>query len=99
MQALTTALSYISQQRVVLDNSLTHLTGASDSVTNEKTQLASAQTDLKQADLPQIATQLSLSKTQPDRSPIYTQSERTRIVRPFALYLECHARSPLGAVA
>ncbi len=63
-QALGTALSYVSQQRVTLDNSLTQLTAATDSVTSEKTQLTVAQTSLMQADLPQISTQLSLSKTQ-----------------------------------
>jgi flagellar hook-associated protein 3 FlgL len=63
-QALTTALSYVSQQRVTLDNSITRLTSASDAVTGEKTQLTIAQTDLMQADLAQLSTQLSLSKTQ-----------------------------------
>ena len=52
MQALTfTALNYVSQQRVTLDNSITRLTAASDAVTNEKTQLTVAQTNLMQADL------------------------------------------------
>lgn len=63
-QALNTALSYISQQRVTIDNSLTRLTAASDAVSNEKTQLTVAQTNLMQADLAQVSTQLSLTKTQ-----------------------------------
>lgn len=63
-QALSTALNYVSQQRVTLDNSLTRLNLASDAATNEKTQLIAAQTDLIQADLPLISTQLSLAETQ-----------------------------------
>jgi len=63
-QALNTALSYVSQQRVTIDNSITRLTAASDAVSSEKTQLTVAQTSLMQADLAQIATQLSLTKTQ-----------------------------------
>jgi flagellar hook-associated protein 3 FlgL len=63
-QVLNTALNYISQQRVTLDNSLSRLTAASDAVTGEKTQLTAAQTNLMQADLPQISTQLSLTESQ-----------------------------------
>jgi flagellar hook-associated protein 3 FlgL len=63
-QTLNTALNYVSQQRVTLDNSLTRLTAASDAVTSEQTQLTAAQTNLMQADLPQISTQLSLTETQ-----------------------------------
>jgi flagellar hook-associated protein 3 FlgL len=62
--ALNTALNYVSQQRVTLDNSLTRITAASGAVTSEETQLAAAQTSLMQADLPQISTQLSLAETQ-----------------------------------
>jgi flagellar hook-associated protein 3 FlgL len=61
---LTSALNYVSQQRVLIDNSITQLSAASEAVTNEKTQLSAAQTDLMQADLPTLATQLSLAKTQ-----------------------------------
>jgi flagellar hook-associated protein 3 FlgL len=64
LQSLNTALNYVSQQRVTLDNSLTRLTAASDAVSSEKTQLTAAQTSLMQADLGDISTQLSLSKTQ-----------------------------------
>lgn len=62
--ALNSALNYVSQQRVTIDNSMTQLNAASDAVTNEETQLTTAQSDLMQADLPTIATQLSLSETQ-----------------------------------
>ena len=63
-RALTAALNYVSQQRVLIDNSITQLSAASDAVTNEKTQLSAAQTNLMQADLPTVATQLALAKTQ-----------------------------------
>ena len=63
-EALNTALNYLSQQRVVIDNSITQLTAASQAVTNEKTELTAAQTNLMQADLAKVATQLSLTKTQ-----------------------------------
>ena len=63
-EALGTALNYVSQQRVTIDNSITQLTAASSAVTSEKTQLTAAQTDLMQADIPTISTQLSLAETQ-----------------------------------
>jgi flagellar hook-associated protein 3 FlgL len=63
-EALSTALNYVSQQRVVLDNSLSRLTDATEAVSSEKTQLTAAQTNLMQADVAQVSTQLSLSKTQ-----------------------------------
>lgn len=63
-EALGNALNYVSQQRVVVDNSLSQLTAASDSVTSEQTQLTAVQTNLMQADVAQVATQLSLSETQ-----------------------------------
>jgi flagellar hook-associated protein 3 FlgL len=62
--ALGTALGYVSQQRVVIDNSMTQITAASDAVTNVQTQLTTAQTDLMQADIPTVSTQLSLAETQ-----------------------------------
>ncbi len=61
---LTASLNYLSQQRVVLDNSITSLSAASAAINNEKTQLTVAQTNLMQADVAQIATQLSLAETQ-----------------------------------
>ncbi len=63
-EALGTALNYVSQQRVIIDNSITQLTAASSAVTNEQTQLTTAQSDLMQADIPTVSTQLSLAETQ-----------------------------------
>ncbi len=63
-EALGTALNYVSQQRVTIDNSMTQVTAASDAVTNVQTQLTTAQTNLMQADIPTISTQLSLAETQ-----------------------------------
>jgi flagellar hook-associated protein 3 FlgL len=63
-QALGTALNFVSQQRVTIDNSMTQLTAASNAVSAEQTQLTAAQTNLMQADIAKISTQLSLSETQ-----------------------------------
>jgi flagellar hook-associated protein 3 FlgL len=63
-QALSTALNYVSQQRVTIDNSITQITAASDAVTGNQTQLTTAQTNLMQADVASVSTQLSLSETQ-----------------------------------
>jgi len=63
-EALGTALNYVSQQRVTVDNSMTQLNAASSAVTSEKTQLTTAQTDLMQADIPTVSTELSLAETQ-----------------------------------
>jgi len=63
-QALSTALNYVSQQRVTIDNSITQVTAASYAVTNEQAVLTTAQTNLMQADVAQVSTQLSLSETQ-----------------------------------
>ena len=62
--ALNSALNYVSQQRVTIDNSISQLSAASGAVTNVKTQLTGAQTNLMQADIPTISTQLSLAETQ-----------------------------------
>jgi flagellar hook-associated protein 3 FlgL len=62
--ALNTALNYVSQQRVTIDNSITQVTAASDAINSDQTQLTSAQTNLMQADVAQVSTQLSLSETQ-----------------------------------
>ena len=62
--ALSTALNFVSQQRVVVDNSLTRLAAATDAAGSEQTQLTTAQTNLMQADVAKVATQLSLSETQ-----------------------------------
>lgn len=61
---LGTALNYLSQQRVTVDNSITQLNAASTAVQSEETQLTGAQTSLMQADFPQMATKLSLNETQ-----------------------------------
>lgn len=63
-EALNTALNYVSQQRVTIDNSMTQLSAASTATTNEQTQLTAAQTSLVQADIPTVSTQLSLAETQ-----------------------------------
>ena len=63
-QALGTALNYVSQQRVAIDNSITHLAAASDAISNEQMQLTAAQTNLMQADVAQVATKLSLTASQ-----------------------------------
>lgn len=62
--SLNSALNYVSQQRVVIDNSISQLSAASTAATNEQTQLTAAQTNLIQADLPTVATELSQSETQ-----------------------------------
>jgi flagellar hook-associated protein 3 FlgL len=61
---LNTALNYVSQQRVTIDNSLTQLTTATDTATNDALQMTTVQTNLMQADVPGIATSLSLSESQ-----------------------------------
>jgi flagellar hook-associated protein 3 FlgL len=58
-EALSTALNYVSQQRVTVDNSVTQLTAASEATTNEQTQLTAAQTNLMQADVGQVSTGLA----------------------------------------
>ncbi len=62
--ALSTALGHVSQQRVSLDTSLSRLTAAATYTQGEQTQLTAAQTTLMQADVGQIATQLSTAETQ-----------------------------------
>ncbi|HEX4320562.1 MAG TPA: flagellar hook-associated protein FlgL [Acidobacteriaceae bacterium] len=64
--ALNQALNYVSQQRVTIDNSITRLNNASGAASNEATQLTAVQTNLVQADIPSISTQLSLSQSQQD---------------------------------
>lgn len=61
---LNTALNYVSQQRVVLDDSITRLTAAGNSNSSESIQLKSAQNSLMQADTAQVATQLSSTENQ-----------------------------------
>jgi len=63
-QALGTAMNYVSQQRVGIDNSISQVSAASEAVTGDQTQLTAAQTNLMQADVGQVSTQLSLAETQ-----------------------------------
>jgi flagellar hook-associated protein 3 FlgL len=63
-EALSTALNYVSQQRVTIDNSINQITAASDAVTNQETQLTTTQTDLMQSSYATVSTQLSLAETQ-----------------------------------
>jgi flagellar hook-associated protein 3 FlgL len=62
--ALSTAMNYVSQQRVTIDNSITQITSASNAVTSDQMQLTGAQTNLMQADVATVSTQLSLAETQ-----------------------------------
>jgi len=61
---LNGALNHVSQQRVIVDNSITALEGASSYTQSEGTQLLAAQTTLLQADYPTVSTQLSATETQ-----------------------------------
>ncbi len=54
----------MSQQRVLIDNSLTRLSAAENYTQSESTQLTANQTTLLQADVGQIATRLSTAETQ-----------------------------------
>lgn len=62
--SLNTALNYVSQKRVTIDNSLNQLTAASEAISGMKTQLQAAQNTLLQADTASVATSLSLSEAQ-----------------------------------
>lgn len=64
MATLSAALSHVSQQRVVIDNSLSRLTAAENYAQTESTQLLSAQTSLMQANVGEVATGLSTAETQ-----------------------------------
>ncbi len=64
LDSLNTALNYVSQQRVVLDDSITRLTAAGNYNTSQSTQLASAQDSLIQTNTAQVASQLSSAETQ-----------------------------------
>jgi flagellar hook-associated protein 3 FlgL len=62
--ALNTALNFVSQQRVTIDNSISQLSEASSAATEQATQLTAVQTNLMQADVASVSTQLSLSESQ-----------------------------------
>jgi len=61
---LNAALNWVSQQRVTIDNSINQLSAASSSASSEGLQLTSAQTNLMQADVGQVSSQLALAETQ-----------------------------------
>lgn len=61
---LSMALSQVSTQRASLDSSMNRLQSASSYASQEQTQLTANQTNLLQADLPTLATQLSANTTQ-----------------------------------
>ncbi len=61
---LGTALSQVSTQRASLDGAMNRLQSASSYASREQTQLVANQTNLLQADLPTLATQLSANTTQ-----------------------------------
>lgn len=63
-QTLSAALGHVSQQRVVMDNSLSRLNAAENYTQAESTELTAAQTTLLQANVGQLATQLSTAETQ-----------------------------------
>jgi len=62
--SLNTALNFVGQQRVLIDNSITRLNAASSAASTESIQLKAVQTELMQADIPGISTQLSLTQSQ-----------------------------------
>jgi flagellar hook-associated protein 3 FlgL len=62
--ALNSALNFVSQQRVTVDNSITRLSAATGAATEEATQLTAVQTNLMQADIASVSTHLSLVQSQ-----------------------------------
>lgn len=62
--ALNTDLQGISQQRVIIDNSISSLQSSSTYTQNQTTQLQAVQDTLIQANTAQVATELSTSETQ-----------------------------------
>jgi flagellar hook-associated protein 3 FlgL len=62
--ALSTALNFVGQQRVTIDNSIARLNAASGAATDEATQLTAVQTNLVQADIASVSTQLALTQSQ-----------------------------------
>ena len=63
-EALSTALNYVSQQRVTIDNSITQLTAASGAVTNEQDPVDGRADEPDAGRYAQVSTQLSLAETQ-----------------------------------
>jgi flagellar hook-associated protein 3 FlgL len=62
--ALNSALNYVSQQRVTIDNSITQLQAAQSYTQTQGTQITAVQTNLMQTDVAQVSTQLSTAETQ-----------------------------------
>jgi len=62
--SLNTAMNYVSQQRVTIDNSINQFTAASDASSSISTQLTSTQSNLMQADVADVSTKLSTSEAQ-----------------------------------
>lgn len=63
-ESLDSTLNHVSDQRVILDNSITALKGAASYTQSESAELLSAQTTLLQADYGKVSTQLSAAETQ-----------------------------------
>lgn len=61
---LNAGLNFVSQQRVIVDDSMTRLTAAGNYSSSESIQLRSAQNSLIQTDTAQVASQLSAAETQ-----------------------------------
>lgn len=61
---LSDALSQVSTQRAYLDGAINRIRSASSYASQEQTQLVANQTNLLQADLPTVATELSSNQTQ-----------------------------------
>ena len=62
--SLDSSLNHVSDQRVLLDNSITALQGAASYTQSESAQLRSAQTTLLEADYGKVSRQLSSAETQ-----------------------------------
>ena len=61
---LSQVLNFVSHQRVTIDNSITRLKASASYSQTESTQLQSEQTNLMQADVAQVSTQLSTAESQ-----------------------------------
>jgi flagellar hook-associated protein 3 FlgL len=61
---LSSSLNFVSQQRVTIDNSITQITSASSAISSQYTQLTAVQTNMMQADVAQVSTQLAMAETQ-----------------------------------
>ena len=61
--ALSTALNYVSQVRVTIDNSINQIKAATEAATDQNTQLTTTQTNLMQADTATVASDLAAGKT------------------------------------